>query len=115
MAIRKFLAKKVLKNADSIRVVSQRLRRKLIDEFKINADKITVVPIYVERTTHNIQRITRNDDKFIILTVGRLVLVKNIEMQIEAMAKVINKNLNDIENLGLSRQAGSTSNLVVKA
>jgi len=83
-----------LKNADSIRVVSQRLRRKLIDEFKINADKITVVPIYVERTTHNIQRITRNDDKFIILTVGRLVLVKNIEMQIEAMAKVINKNLN---------------------
>ncbi len=92
--IRKFLAKKVLKNADSIRVVSQRLRRKLIDEFKINADKITVVPIYVERTTHNIQRITRNDDKFIILTVGRLVLVKNIEMQIEAMAKVINKNLN---------------------
>jgi len=93
--IRKILAKKILRNADAIRVVSQGLSRKLVNEFKLRADKITVVPIYTEHITHNIEpgrRTTHNDGKFVFLTVGRLVPVKNIEMQIRAIKKLRIKN-----------------------
>lgn len=81
---RKMIAKKVIKNADAVRVVSQRLKGQLVEEFGIEEEKITVVPIYSEHTTCNTQHVTRKD-KFIFLTVGRLVPVKNIGMQIEAM------------------------------
>ena len=83
--IRFLLAKFLIPRADCFRAVSQRLKNKLVDEFNVKEEKITVVPIYSERITHNVERITRNDSKFIFLTVGRLVSVKNIKMQIKAI------------------------------
>ncbi|MHB9019334.1 MAG: glycosyltransferase family 4 protein [Minisyncoccota bacterium] len=94
--IRKLIAKFVIPRADSIRVVSNRIKKFLILNFKssILNSKITVVPIYVE--TSNIDRISKikNDNKFIFLTVGRLVSIKNIGLQIEAMKEVVKKHSN---------------------
>lgn len=84
--LRKFIALYVLPRADSVRCVSQRLKNKLINEFGVNEEKITVVNIYSE--IKNQKPETRNyaiKEKFIFLTVGRLASVKNIGLQIEAM------------------------------
>ncbi|MFA4890433.1 MAG: glycosyltransferase family 4 protein [Candidatus Paceibacterota bacterium] len=89
--IRKLVAKFVIPRADSIRVVSQRLKRQMIEEFGAEEEKITAVPIFVERGTWNVERVMRNDSKFVFLTVGRLVPVKNIQLQIEAMAEIAKK------------------------
>lgn len=91
--IRKFIAKYVLPRANSVRVVSQRLKRRLIEEFKVNKERIAVVPIFVNIKSKVESRRSKveNKDKFIFLTVGRLVPVKNIGMQIEAMSEVIKK------------------------
>jgi len=92
--IRKILAKYVLKRADAIRAVSERLKKQLIGDFRVKEDKITVVPIYVNVGVVETQGIASAEDKnknFIFLTIGRLVPVKNIEMQIRAMANLKEK------------------------
>ncbi len=102
--LRKMAAKFVLPRANSIRTVSQRLKKRLMDEFGVKEDKITVVPIYVDVRNlsqcisgeiGNLEKEQRNN-KFIFLTVGRLVPVKNIEMQIRAFAELL-KKYNNIE------------------
>ncbi|MCK4554486.1 glycosyltransferase family 4 protein [Candidatus Parcubacteria bacterium] len=93
--LRKLIAKFVIQRADTIRTVSQRLKKQLVDGFGIKEDKITVVPIYVDADDMDKMRLPRRsaprNDKFVFLTVGRLVPVKNIEMQIRAMASVVKK------------------------
>ena len=93
--LRKSIAKYVIKKADSIRAVSQRLKRQLIDGFKVREDKITVVPIYTEVESLKLKveskKNEKNNNKFIFLTIGRLVPVKNTEMQIKAIANLKNK------------------------
>lgn len=88
---RKIIAKYILPRANSVRVVSRRLKKRMIDEFGVKEGRITIAPIFLEFATRNVEHITRNDGKFVFLTVGRLVPVKNIGMQIEAMAEVIKK------------------------
>ncbi len=89
--LRKFIAKYALLKADSIRTVSQRLKRELIEKFGVREEKIIVVPIYVgiSNLKSQISNHDKNRNKFIFLTVGRLVPVKNIGLQIEAMKEVI--------------------------
>ena len=86
---RKFLAGFILRRADAIRTVSQRKKKQLLLDFHAAADKITVAPIY---SAINNKQLTinnkRSDDNFIFLTVGRLAPVKNIGLQIEAMAEI---------------------------
>jgi glycosyltransferase involved in cell wall biosynthesis len=94
--IRKIIANFSIKNANSLRVVSQRLKRQLIEQFNVNEKKITVVPIFSDLTpTSAIEpkrsRVGEKKNNFIFLTVGRLVPVKNIKLQIEAMAEVVKK------------------------
>jgi len=100
--LRRLIAKYVLSRTAAVRCVSQRLKKQLVSEFAIKEDKITVVPIYSElRITSLCQgsggqanyelRIKENKNKFVFLTVGRLVPVKNIGMQIEAMKEVVKK------------------------
>jgi glycosyltransferase involved in cell wall biosynthesis len=96
--LRKCLARFIIPRADAVRVVSERLKKRMTEEFKCKAEMITVVPIYVNVATHNLpagqagaKHITNNDNKFIFLTVGRLVEVKNILLQINALAEVTSK------------------------
>ncbi|MFH1255409.1 MAG: glycosyltransferase [bacterium] len=110
---RKIIAKYVLPRADSVRCVSQRLKKMLIGEFGVNEEKITVAPIYSDtilslraknpplkggagevNLTPLIPLLKGDNNgagKFVFLTVGRLVAVKNIGMQIEAMREVAGK------------------------
>lgn len=81
---RKFLAKRNMRRADAIRVVSERLKRELISEFSISPQKITVAPIYTEKGTHSVTAKTN----FTFLSVGRLVPIKNVALQIEALAAI---------------------------
>lgn len=89
---RKMLAKFVIPRAGSVRTVSIRLKKFLIDEFKVKEEKITVVPILSEDinifTFNNKQK---NSDNFIFLTVSRLVAIKNIGMQINALSRIAEK------------------------
>ena len=90
--VRKIIAKHVLSLASVVRCVSQRLKKQLISQFGVPEEKITVVPIFTEVRNNMLEiRRERNGGKFIFLTVGRLVLVKNIGLQIEAIAAVANK------------------------
>ena len=85
---RKIIARYLLPKADAIRTVSQRLKKQLINEFGVKEEKITVVPIYVEVRSQKSEVRNRINDKFIFLTVGRLAPVKNLGLQIEALAEV---------------------------
>lgn len=91
--LRKLIAIYVLPRADSVRCVSQRLKKILISEFGVKEEKITVVNVYSEIKNQKLE--TRNyaiKNKFIFLTVGRLVSVKNVGLQIEAVKEVIKKH-----------------------
>ena len=88
--LRRIISKFVIPRADSVRAVSQRLKRYLVSEFGVKEDKITVAPIYSD-VRYQISDIGYNKamNKFVFLTVGRLVPVKNIEMQIKVMSEVV--------------------------
>ncbi|MFH1427383.1 MAG: glycosyltransferase family 4 protein [Patescibacteria group bacterium] len=96
--LRKIIAKFILPRADSVRVVSKRLESEMVKDFKVRQDRITVVPIYSDAGIRNREaarlpmlgasgqgsRNQERGDKFAFLTVGRLVEVKNIGMQLRA-------------------------------
>ena len=92
--LRAHLAKFVLLRAHMVRVVSERLKRELDLRFTIYdlGRKIYVLPIYTQISTPPgaFKRKTV-PYPFTFLTVGRLVPVKNIAMQIRALAKVAEK------------------------
>lgn len=92
--IRKLISKFVIPRADSLRVVSQRLKTQLTNEFGVKESKITVIPIFVPAPNFFDIEKSRNKDRefrFIFLTVGRLVPVKNIALQIEAFKEISDK------------------------
>ncbi len=108
--LRKIIARYILPRADAVRVVSRRLERRLVEEFGVEEEKITVVPIYSEKVQSSrlpkpgtggqakfkvqSSNVKFKNDKFVFLTVGRLVPVKNVEMQIRAMSKIVKKYSN---------------------
>ena len=90
---RKMLFKYNIQRADIIRVVSFRLKKELVDYFKITIDKIYIVPVAVDKNKFLEKNISTNlhqkyPGKFIFLTVSRLVQVKNIALQLQAIAKL---------------------------
>ena len=90
--LRKLIASYVLPRADAVRCVSQRLKKQLLNDFGVASEKITVAPIFNSLKITNYKLRQKNlTDKFIFLTVGRLVPVKNIALQVEAMAEIIQK------------------------
>lgn len=92
--LRKMLAKFVIPKADAIRCVSQRLKKQISKEFGLMEEKITVAPIFTETQFPNKTQNENFKDKFIFLTVGRLVAVKNIDLQVMAMKEVVKKYSN---------------------
>lgn len=90
--LRNKMARFVLKRASALRVVSKRLKEKLIKEFGISEEKITVVPIFVNcksMQAKSLSDIHEPHGAFIFVTVGRLVKIKNIHMQLAAMHKIV--------------------------
>lgn len=91
--VRVWLARRLLKKADGIRVVSLRIKQSLIDQLKIAEDKISVLPIYVD--AHKITNYQSKIDlhqkyqaDFIVLTMARLTKEKNIQLLINAFTDV---------------------------
>lgn len=97
-AFRKLLFQTNIKSADKIRVVSQRWKDKLINDFAVEERKIYVAPVAVDKEKI-LQAGVKFDlkekypNQFVFLTVGRLVKVKNIAMQLDALAKIDNASL----------------------
>ena len=116
--LRKSLAKHNLCLADKVRVVSQRLKTKLSQEFGVAADKIYIAPVAVDidkikNSQFNDELKQKYADKFIFLTVSRLVPVKNIDLQIKALAKINNKNI-QLLIAGEGPEKDNLKNLVVQ-
>jgi len=91
--LRKQIGKKVIKNANSIRVVNEGLKKQLIENFGAPSEKISTLPIYIDRQKIEDSRVlfdlhTRYGWHFIILTVTRLSPEKNIGLQIQILQKV---------------------------
>jgi glycosyltransferase involved in cell wall biosynthesis len=74
--------------AEAVRTVSQRLRRQLREDFGVADERISVLPMHVPDFSSVPDRDYSRRSPFIFLTVGRLVPVKNISMQIRALALI---------------------------
>jgi len=111
--LRKFIANIVIPRANSIRVVSTRLKNEIVKKFQVSDDKITVVPIYTEVKSYKVESYKEKSEKFIFLTIGRLVKVKNIELQIKAMKNIVSKFKNvELQILGTGPEKNNLENLV---
>lgn len=89
---RAHLARYVLSHATKIRVVSERLEQELISNLQSPISKLYKLPVctQVEAPQRGFRRKTV-PYPFTFLTVGRLVPVKNIGLQIRALAKLSEK------------------------
>ncbi|TSC89698.1 MAG: hypothetical protein G01um10143_188 [Parcubacteria group bacterium Gr01-1014_3] len=95
---RVLLGKWLIKKADGIRVVSERVKRSLVNILDVPAAKIVVLPIIfdLDSVKHypiktNLRKKYSNHD-FIILAASRLSTEKNIGLAIRAMAEVMKRN-----------------------
>jgi glycosyltransferase involved in cell wall biosynthesis len=66
----------------------------LASEFKVPKEKISVVPIFVETAwaSQPVSWGNKNPGKFVFLAASRLVPIKNIGLQIEAMGRIVQKH-----------------------
>ena len=99
--LRKIIADFAISRASAVRCVSQRLKKQLVRDFGVREEKITAAPIFAKTQfpISNFQFPNKSqnknpENKFVFLTVGRLVLVKNISLQIKAMLEVVKKHPN---------------------
>lgn len=122
-SVRKFIAKFILQKADVVRVVSQRLKTEVVDKFEVNKKRIVVVPIYtpnikihkeLQRSIPHIEERRNRREHFTFLTIGRLVPVKNIEMQIKAVAEVKNFHKIKLFIIGDGPEQKNLENLIKK-
>lgn len=89
--LRKMIARYVLPRASAIRTVSNRLQKKLVENYKVDVNKITVAPIFVDLSERVVAK--HPSSIFTFLTVCRLVPVKNIQLQIKAMSELVREGL----------------------
>lgn len=93
--LRYYLGKFLIKRADSIRVVAQRIKNAL-SKMRIDKNRIVVVPVYTEIKTGSnsvdIELQKKHKDKFVFLTLARLVKQKNLPLLIKAFKNVAKKN-----------------------
>lgn len=93
--IRKTLALKYLPQADSVRVVSERIRNYLVDKIKIDANKVTVKPIAIDVSWIESAPVTVDLHKKypqfskIVLMASRLEKEKNFELALHSWKGVI--------------------------
>lgn len=106
---RKALSQFTLKRAGSIRVLSKGLWKRLVTEFGISEDRMVLVPIYVDVSSLGLSGIKSEEQKaelvhytshfdqqygsrFNIVSVNRLVPIKNIPMQLCAIKEIAQKH-----------------------
>jgi len=88
--LRYSIAKFILPRATAVRVVSERLKKMMINTFKVDGDRITVVPVYSPPYQGGADAFAdKKKGKFIFLTVSRLVSIKNIPLQLLALKELI--------------------------
>ncbi|PIR04715.1 MAG: hypothetical protein COV57_02930 [Candidatus Liptonbacteria bacterium CG11_big_fil_rev_8_21_14_0_20_35_14] len=93
--VRVLLASFILPLADSIRVMSNRIKKSLIEKNNINKSIIKVLPVWIDfNSKKGIKKIKVADDKFVILMASRLTKEKNIEMAIKVLGGVARKYMN---------------------
>ena len=88
--IRFFIGKFVIKKADSIRCVSLKIKKYLVDILKIKEEKIVTVPVYTEDVNIKIPQ-KEKKDRFIFLNLGRFVRQKNLPLLLDAFAVVVKR------------------------
>lgn len=91
--VRKLQAKKILRSADSVRVVSESLARQVAS---LTGTEIRVLPIYIDWEKIEKSRVTfdlhaRYGWQFVLLSVARLAPEKNLPLALEALALVREK------------------------
>ncbi len=87
-----FLGRYLITKASSIRVVSERIRQYLIDDLRIDKERIVVVPVMTDISLDSAP--LRQDSAgtgFVFLSMGRFVAQKNLSLLINAFAKVYEK------------------------
>ncbi len=92
--LRKRIARSVLKKADGLRVVSESLGQAIQKKFSYDSNRMTVLPIYVERSRIENASVkfdlhSRFGWHFILLAVSRLTPEKNIPMMLEVLKKLV--------------------------
>ncbi len=88
---KRIVARIVIPRAHSIRVVSERIRRALVEKFHVAPERIIVCPIYVNcQDFKNKNDVIKAPDRsvFTFVTVSRLVSIKNIPLQLRALAQL---------------------------
>jgi glycosyltransferase involved in cell wall biosynthesis len=102
-ALRKLLARFVLARAGSIRVLSERIKTQLLSTIPMSDKRMLIVPIYVDVTALGFDEVKQTDAEraklklekekfqtaygqyFNFVSVSRLVTVKNIPLQLQAI------------------------------
>lgn len=97
-----FLGRFLIRRADGVRVVSERIRGNMIDNLGVDGARVVVVPVYTDfdeklRIKNLELRIQDGEliDKsreFLFLSMGRFVKQKNLPMLVRAFARVHEKN-----------------------
>ena len=95
--VRYLLYSRTIKKADCIRVVSQHLKKSIMEKFGIGDSKISVLPIFVDvEKIKNYQPTINLHEKypgydFIILLASRITREKRIDTACEAVLKIFKK------------------------
>lgn len=96
--LRIFISKFVIPKADSIRVVSKSIKDSVINKFNVDKNKITILPIIVDKEKIINSEIVEDLRKkypqfnFIFLLISRLEKEKNILTIIKSFANVVKNN-----------------------
>lgn len=88
---RYYLGLFVIKRADSVRVVSRRIKDYLISNLKISPDKIITVPVFMFVKTERQARLEKKEN-FVFLNLGRFVKQKNLLLLLKAFSQVLKKH-----------------------
>lgn len=91
--VRMYMARRTLASADHIRVVSETVGSQLLKSFPNKKDVLSVLPIYVDKERIERTRVVfdihaRYGWHFIILSVARLTVEKNLGLALDVLQKV---------------------------
>ncbi|MFA5745053.1 MAG: glycosyltransferase [Candidatus Paceibacterota bacterium] len=88
---RQHLADRVLPTAAGIRVVSERIKKSLVERYRSRINEPSVIPITVDATVPTQVSLPEHPFTFALIAVGRLEPEKRIEDILEAL-KIVNKS-----------------------